>query len=1168
MIALYEERNDAARLVDLYRRRVELCGEDDEELKHRLLLDAARCYEVGLNDRREAVVLLGQALAGKPGDAEVMDRLSGLYEAEKMWPELLDNLRAQADVAAAPAAKALLTRRIGKLLADELDDHAKALEAFREVLAHGYDDEAAKAVRAIGESRDELRLEAADVLEPVLRAAGNHEALVDALEMRLRSQTDPVERAAALRTIAAVSETSLSDLSRALTALLRAVSEQPQGAELHSEIERIASLLGKPGWERYADALGERAASIFDAKVTAELFLRLGRVCELQLTELPRAAEAYARAAEQGGDTADVLSALERVYGGLEDTRALVDVLERRIAIESAVAEQAELYHRLASIQIGVLEDKAQGLSTLRLALERVPDHDKSRAAVEKLLGDPVLFDDAFDTLEGVYRATSRGADLGRLYARRVDRAEGVRGRTRARLDLAKVLENEGADVNAAQRAIEAAVVDDPQDADVLVELERLAERTGNWSTAADALARALDAQDKAAKLQSSQNLSAIASGGAGELWGRLGRWRRDKVVDPRGAELAFTRALDLDPENVELVRALDELTRGPGRERDRIAVLRRLGRLEGEPARKQEIAREALDMAENFVADPRLGEEVLRELLKDNDGDAWAVEQLTRLRQDAGDHQEVVTLLLKRADAENDGAKAIELRHRAAEVCATKLDDRDRAIALYEQILEQEPTDAPAQERLRALYDELGKHKELGKLLRMLIDGAASPEARASLRIDLATLQLDKFESPRDASETLRAVLEEDPDHEGAARALASIYEKTERFPELAELWTQLIERARARGDVALELERMRTFADVVENRVKDAGAALKAYEDILAKDEGHLVALAAVARLAEGRSEWAKAAGALAKILQTVSGIEAVAVALRLAKAREEQGDDAGVEDALKRALDADTKQPDVRARLGQLYEKTKKWAELAQLLVGDADIVRDDNPDAVPVTAAGAVVGGGSIPPPPAAIAEQVKLLRRAAQIHLVERQAPEEAVPLLERVTELLPTDREHLLLLTDAYTAAKRDRDAAAVLERVIASFGNKRTKELSLYHHRLGRALAAMGNKDLALTQFDMAFKIDPGSIEVLRDLGVLALESNDLERAQKTFRALLLQRLDAGSGISKGEVFCFLGEICMKQGDKPKAVQMLERAIENEPSLARAKTMLAELKG
>jgi tetratricopeptide (TPR) repeat protein len=209
-----------------------------------------------------------------------------------------------------------------------------------------------------------------------------------------------------------------------------------------------------------------------------------------------------------------------------------------------------------------------------------------------------------------------------------------------------------------------------------------------------------------------------------------------------------------------------------------------------------------------------------------------------------------------------------------------------------------------------------------------------------------------------------------------------------------------------------------------------------------------------------------------------------------------------------------------------------------------------------------------GTSIAPPAPPHISQQVQLLRRAAEIHLKERNAPADAVPVLERVTRLVPADRELLLMLCDAYTSSKREREAATVLEKIIGSFGNRRTKELSVYHHRLGRALATLGDKDIALTQLDMAFKIDPGSVEVLRDLGVLAIEINDLDRAQKTFRALLLQRLDSQSGISKGEVFYYLGEISMKQGDKAKAVQMLERAVENEPGLARAKAMLTDLKG
>jgi TolA-binding protein len=52
-----------------------------------------------------------------------------------------------------------------------------------------------------------------------------------------------------------------------------------------------------------------------------------------------------------------------------------------------------------------------------------------------------------------------------------------------------------------------------------------------------------------------------------------------------------------------------------------------------------------------------------------------------------------------------------------------------------------------------------------------------------------------------------------------------------------------------------------------------------------------------------------------------------------------------------------------------------------------------------------------------------------------------------------------------------------------------------------------------------------------------------------------------------SNSGISKGEVFFYLGEVSMKQGDKAKAVQMFERAVESEPTLTRAKAKLTELK-
>jgi len=402
-------------------------------------------------------------------------------------------------------------------------------------------------------------------------------------------------------------------------------------------------------------------------------------------------------------------------------------------------------------------------------------------------------------------------------------------------------------------------------------------------------------------------------------------------------------------------------------------------------------------------------------------------------------------------------------------------------------------------------------------------------------------------------------------------------MYEQTGRDSELADLLRAQLDAARDRSDVSTELSLLVRLGEVQERRLGDATAAQQTYEEVLARDPGHRGALEAIARMTAKRADWERAAAALGKLLDLSTDAGGVPWALRLAETREQMGDAAGAEDALRQGLKLDPSNAGLRGMLRARWEKAEKWTELADLLIGDADLVAASLTGVAVLEARDGERAGARPPLPsgtfapmtvPPAVLEQVKLLRAAAEIHIRKRKRPEDAIAILERAAELMPQDRELLLALGDAYNEAQRNREAAHVLEKVIASFGNRRTKELALYHHRLGRALAQLGDKDVALAQFDMAFKIDPGSVSVLRDLGVLAFETNDLDRAQKTFRALLLQRLDPAAGISKGEVFYYLGEISAKQGDKAKAVQMFERAIENDPALDRARRKLTELKG
>ena len=225
----------------------------------------------------------------------------------------------------------------------------------------------------------------------------------------------------------------------------------------------------------------------------------------------------------------------------------------------------------------------------------------------------------------------------------------------------------------------------------------------------------------------------------------------------------------------------------------------------------------------------------MLRDILLEDEADAWALEELTKLRELADDHAEVVKLLLRRAELAGDGAQIVELKKRAADVLEQKLGGDVQAITLYEEIFEQEPGDFLATTKLRALYEKTARTRELGKLLERLIDMAETPGARSTLRLDLARLEETAFQSPAQAATTLRAILEEEPGHTDAVLALSQLLERTGQDEELADLLNEQIELARGRNDEPGELALRIRLGEVFEGRLKDTTRALASFQQVL---------------------------------------------------------------------------------------------------------------------------------------------------------------------------------------------------------------------------------------------------------------------------------------------------------------------------------------------
>jgi tetratricopeptide (TPR) repeat protein len=1130
LIELYEEHDNPARLVELYEQRVELNEPDDSEASFELLVKAARLTEARFNDVERTIELYNQALTHKPDDVETLKQLDRLYRSQQQWPELLDNLRLRAELSESAAERLGLRVEMGDLLATRMDSFAEALEVYQLVLEQTPSNAEVRAkVFKIGEEHEELREPAAAILIPALVASEAHDERAKALEMRLSVETDPITRADTLRAIANVHQMHLGDKKAALEALLRAVVDVPEDDELHRDIEQLCAETAD--YAAYATTLSERAQTTFDADVGRGLLARLGSIARDRLQDPKRAIAAYSRAIELVGDEPSLLAALDGLYESTENWAQLADVVERRTMVVETDDQRAELYARLADLQLNRFGEGGQALASLRMALELNPLHEGARTQLEQLIGQRDLFEEASEVLEGVYRTRGLTDALATLYEKRVEFADSPDARQEMRKALAEVLEQELNNPSGAQRVLQQGLAEDPEDAGLVDEVERLANISGDWASAAEALNAALSTQ------------RGLPIGLSQELTLRLSQWYAERVQDVMAAERVLLRELNApgasDDDAEELLARLDALQARPGQELARAETLRRRALAAADDATSEEFYRQAEALALG-ASDVKFAEQIVRELLTRDEHHTWALTELSRLREQAGDHAEVYKLLERRLESALGGDEATELRHSAARL-AQQLNKPEDAIAHYERLFEDDPLDQQAAAGLRELYGASSKYEELASLIERLVDIEEDEERQSQLRLELAELRANQLGDVEGAIDLLRTLVEEQPNQVTAVLRLTSLYESQSRYEDLAELLTERIESYRSEGLTEEQTQCELRLASLYDEKLGEPAKAMSVLEDVLARDPGRREALVTLSQLQENQGELRAAVETLARLVDQSEGGEKVALARRLANIFQTLGDLESAAAALEQAFLVDPVEPTVREELKRLYKATNNHAKLAEVMVVDAE--HSEQP------------------------AEQVKLLRQAAELYLSEGSDAERAAELLDAASRIAPDDRGLLLLLCDAYTAAGRANDAVTALERVVESFGGRRSRELADVHRRLAAAYRAQGAQDKAVAELDKAFRIEPGNVAVLKGLGELTIETGDYKRAQQMFRALLLQKLDHTSPITKGEVYYYLGLVHHKLNENDKAVQMLERAVQTEPDLAVANELLQQLK-
>ena len=203
-------------------------------------------------------------------------------------------------------------------------------------------------------------------------------------------------------------------------------------------------------------------------------------------------------------------------------------------------------------------------------------------------------------------------------------------------------------------------------------------------------------------------------------------------------------------------------------------------------------------------------------------------------------------------------------------------------------------------------------------------------------------------------------------------------------------------------------------------------------------------------------------------------------------------------------------------MRDRLATLYREQSAWPKLARARR------RRGRPRARQGDEDGAPARGGAPPRRP---------LRRARGGHSAARAGQRPRARRSERCGSASPTRSR----------SARRFDEASAILQAMIDAFGGRRPKERAPVHYQIARLQLSMGNRARALVELDTATRVDPQNPEILRALAELARDDGQLDRAEKSYRALLvvLRRREPAAGeageppaIARSEVLLELSAI------------------------------------
>jgi tetratricopeptide (TPR) repeat protein len=1105
-----------------------LSGVMDAPVRREVLLKIAAVHQEKLEDFEQAISAYLSVIEEFPEDIEVMKVLDSLFAHEERWDDLYQNLERRTAVTQDADEVIGIQLQMGQLLTEALGDVERAIDIYRRILDAGDNPQAFDALEEIAQE-EEHRVQVISILEPIYRRAGSWENLLNLQKLQLEILSDPSERVELFMQIADLYERGLADREKAFTTYLDALGEEVWNEDLYRHAETMAEQLDR--WSDFAGVLDEKAGSVFDATVSTDLNMRLGRIWEERLGDLGKAIESYRRILDQGGDETEALDALDRLYYQQERWQDLVDVIAKKLDASTDVDAQNVLSLRLGEIRDRNFDDVPGAVRAYSEVLERSVDNQDAISSLEALLDREKSMDEIIEILTPAYRASGNVRKLIELLDLKASILEMPEERVAVLREEAQIAEEELQDPEAAFQAFGKALWETPEDGDLMDELERLSEMLGGWEALSEHVGRILEEQNPEGEVRKHMML-------------KLAGWAKNRIQDPESATRWYGRYLEAEPEDLDALREYEESLEAMGRDEELLDVLERRESLEYDFEEKKVVLQRIAEIATSRVADMDRAARAYESLVGLDETDLAAVDALMGIKTEREDWDGVIELTQLRLMHTADPVEANAHRHRLVELLRTVKEDSEQAIEVLGEILSTDPEDERAASMLEELYEAEEKWFDLKELILSRMNTMEEAAIRVHTYKRLSDLSENRFEDLDEAVQFMYEAYRLDPMDPDVLDGLERLLVATERLDDLISLLEQRATEA-ASSDPEAELALLVRIGEIYHGQLEDAGRAVEYYEKVLERDSNHVLALNALADLHEQAGEWEKCISVLDKASQHADTQAMGEIFYRIGTIKRERMDDvSGALESFNAVLEVYPEHPEIMDTLKGYFEAEEDWGRYASILEVEERMVED--------------------------VGRKLELLLELAGIMRERLEAPDQALGYLEQANDLRPGDVDVLTALVDSYILAGRTTDAIPLLENLIEAEeqqSGKRSKKLAVFHHRLGQAHEVQGDKGRAVEEYEKANRIDLTNFEVNFSLGQLYMEQGNVDGAMKMLRPLLLQNL-ADSGIDKADVYYLLGQLHLEKGEKPKAISMLERGLTQSHDHEGIKELLKEIKG